>query len=106
MVSNASRHGVVARPLLERRLEPAAEQQHDPGVVDLVDLVGRDLEVVGLGARRREVDHLGRPQLGRQPGQRVVAGHHLIAVAAPSGAAGGEPDGHDGNENGSHVRSR
>jgi hypothetical protein len=48
----------VTRRVLDRRLEPVAHHEHDARRRDLVDLLRRHLEVVGLGARRREIDDL------------------------------------------------
>ncbi len=45
----------VSRSVLELRLEALAEQQHEIGVVELLDVAGSRLEVVRLGPGRREV---------------------------------------------------
>ncbi len=45
----------VSRSVLELRLEALAEQQHEIGVVELLDVAGRRFEVVRLGPGRREV---------------------------------------------------
>ncbi len=65
--------------LLDRRLEPLAEEEDERGVLELVDLPGGQLEVVGLGAGRGEVGDLdevaahGLDSLG----DREEAGRHL-----------------------------
>ena len=72
--------------LLDRGLETVPEVEHHVGVEDLVDLVGGELEVVGLGARRREVRHLDAVAADalRGVGHRIEARDHR-----PAGRLGG-----------------
>ena len=59
--------------VLERGLEPAADVDDELGVANRLDVARRELDVVGLGAGRREVDDLVRAarDLLRRPGERI-----------------------------------
>ena len=59
MSSSVTHAGVRAgRGPLELRLEAVAHQHHEVGALHGHDVVGRQFEVVRLGARRRQVRHV------------------------------------------------
>ena len=67
-----------------------SEDQDHVRVVDLSHLVSREVRVVRLDARRREVEHmdLGPTDLLRRPGQRVEGPHDLeLAGPRPDGSS-------------------
>ncbi len=88
--------------VLHRRLEAAPEVHDEVGVEEVVDLVGGQLHVVGLGAGGGEIgdlDGVAPDPLG-QLGQGEEAGHHpgpAVPVATVLAAARGHgEEGHDG----------
>ena len=85
MVEHRERRAVaVVGAVLDRRLEVVAHHDGQVGVEDRVDVVGGELEVVGLDAGRREIadpdvaaadlpDRLGERVEGRDDGEAVAA---------------------------------
>ncbi len=72
----------IARDLLHRRLEALAHHHDEAGVLQGVDLVGGELEVVGLDPRRREVLDVDVPAADRlrHEGERVEGSHDVSAA--------------------------
>ena len=68
-------HGSLGVPdrVLDCRLEPAAQIEHEIRRGDRLDLIGRELQVVWLDPRCSEVRHVdaGAPHLLRGLGERI-----------------------------------
>ena len=85
---DGSSAGAVHR-FLERRLEPLAEIEHHVRGANALHVARRELDVVRLGAGRRQVRHLdarAADPLGRE-GQRVEARDDARPVAVAPLAA-------------------
>jgi hypothetical protein len=95
--------GAVRGPsrAFELRLESMSHQQDEPGVLDRLDIVGRELEVVRLGARGRQVRDLdvGPADLLGDEGQGIEGGDDGVPARArrvtASREGGGDRADHD-----------
>ena len=95
--------------LLHRGLEPVADVHEEPCLLHAADVPGRELEVVRLGAGRREVHDLGRRtgDLARRVRQRIEGrddGIALRRVGAAPGEAEHQPRHAQENDSRKHGR--
>src|SRR5262249_33964545 len=83
------RAGLTLRRILESRLEPAAEIEHDVGALDVADVSRRQFDVVWLLTGRCEVFDVRRAErhLLGHPRERVEAGNDRRPRARTGGAS-------------------
>ena len=81
--------------LFDGRLEAVREIQDDAGGLDAFDVARRELDVVRLGARGREVVDLERRAAGplRREGEGIERRHDAVATSSRRRAAAGGQQG-------------
>ena len=92
--------------LFDGRLEAVREIQDDAGGLDAFDVARRELDVVRLGARRREVVDLERRAAGplRREGEGIERRHDAVPTSGRRrAAAGGQQGDQEQGGNDSHL---